>query len=117
MLTTAEKLRKQAAASVANPEDICLIMDLRLEKQGEPKELIATICRKLGVSREMLAGVVASPPCVSYTKLDHVNRERGNNYREANKPYPPRKLDGSLKAQLKRKIAQEHDDMVMSFFL
>ena len=89
-------------------------MDLRLEKQGEPKELIATICRKLGVSREMLAGVVASPPCVSYTKLDHVSRERGNNYREANKPYPPRKLDGSLKAQLKRKIAQEHDDMVMN---
>ena len=111
-LSAQAKQARTDAATVANPEDINLLMDLRRAAQPAAAQLIKDICKKLGIKRSQLRAILASPPCNSYTRLDAVNIERGNNFREPKKPYPPRKCDGSLKSIIKRQIAQEHDDMV-----
>ena len=111
-LDEATKIEKTARAVVANPEDINLIMDLSLDKQTRVASLIKDICIKIGIKRDRIAAIVASPMCNTFTKLDHVNRELGHNFREAAKPYAPRALDGTAEAAAKRKVAQDHDNMV-----
>ena len=110
-LTPEAKAEKTAQASVANPHDINLIMDLSLGKQKRMATLILDICEKIGIDRKRLRAVLASPMCNTFTKLDHVNREKGHHFREPCIPFAPRKYDGSLESAVKRKIAQEHDDM------
>ena len=105
------KAAKTAMASVANPQDINLIMDLSVGKQTRMAELILEVCEKIGIDRSRLRAVLASPMCNTFTGLDHVNRERGHHFREPFLPYPPREPDGTLESVAKRKIAQEHDAM------
>ena len=111
-LDEATKVEMTARAVVANPEDINLIMDLSLDKQTRVASLIKDICIKIGIKRDRIAAIVASPMCSTFTKLDHVNRELGHNFREAAKPYAPRTLDGTAEVAAKRKVAQDHDNMV-----
>ena len=110
-LDAQQKIIKTAGASVANPEDINLIMDLSVGKQKTMSTLIRDVCSKLNIDRSRLRGVVGSPMCNTFTKLDHVNRVLGHHFREPYKPYPPRKSDGTLESLIKRQIAQEHDAM------
>ena len=112
MLAPAEKRVLEQQADVQNPDDINLVMDLRLEKQKDAGRLIADICRKLEIGRNQIRALVASPCCETFTKLDHVNVERGCNFRLPFAPYPPRPQDGSAQAAVKGRVAQEHDDMV-----
>ena len=84
-------------------------MDLSVNKQKMLATLILDVCNKLGIDRSRLRGVVGSPMCNTFTKLDHVNRVLGRHFKEPFKPYPPRKDDGTLDSPIKRKIAQEHD--------
>lgn len=111
-MPTKDRAAVTAAATVANPDDVMLVMDLRTSQQARVGELIKSICSKLDICRSRIRGITASPMCNSFTKLDHVNRERGNHFREPYAPYAPRKVDGSLKTAVKRKVAQEHDSMV-----
>ena len=53
----------------------------------------------------------------TFSKLDHVNRERGNNFREPFSPFAPRESDGTLSTELKQRIAQEHDSMVENLLM
>ena len=99
------KTAKTAMASVANPQDINLIMDLSVGKQTRMAELILEVCEKIGIDRSRLRAVLASPMCNTFTGLDHVNRERGHHFREPFLPYPPREPDGTLESVAKRKIA------------
>ena len=116
-LTVQEKAIRTAAATVANPDDINLIMDLRTSQQARKGEIIKAICKKLGISRKRIRGITASPMCNTFSKLDHVNRERGNNFREPFFPFAPRESDGTLSTELKRRIAQEHDSMVENLLM
>jgi hypothetical protein len=72
-LDEAAKAEKTARAVVANPEDINLIMDLTLDKQTRVASLVKDICIKIGIKRDRIAAIVASPMCNTFTKLDNVN--------------------------------------------
>ena len=87
-------------------------MDLNTEKQAQTGRLVREVCERLNISRQRVRGVVASPPCNSFTKLDAVNVERGNNFREPMVPFAPRKDDGTEQSKKLGQIAHEHDEMV-----
>ena len=112
MLTPADKKVLEQPAVVQNPDDINLVMDLRLEKQKEAGRIIADICKKLKIRRSKIRAVVASPCCETFTNLDHVNVETGCNFRLPFASYPPCTQDGSAQAAIKGRTAQEHGDMV-----
>jgi hypothetical protein len=69
---------------VTNPEDINLIMDLSLDKQTRVASLIKDICIKISIKRDKIVAIVTSLMCNTSIKLDHVNRELGHNFRDAN---------------------------------
>ena len=73
ILPATQQKAKTEAALIANPEEINLVMDLRLQEQPAAKQLIKDICIKLGISRKRLRAVVGSPCCNTFTQLDSVN--------------------------------------------
>ena len=117
MLTNAKRNELTEAADVANPDLVALVMDLRVEKQAQARKLILDVCAQAGISRDRLRAVLGSPPCNSFTKLDAVNVDRGNNFREPCMPFPPRKFDGSEQSRKLGQIAQEHDEMIHNLLL
>ena len=64
-LSAQAKQARTDAATVANPEDINLLMDLRRAAQPAAAQLIKDICKKLGIKRSQLRAILASPPCNS----------------------------------------------------
>ena len=86
---------KTGTASVANPQDTNLTMDINVGKQTRIAELILEICEKIGIDRSS----------VSVTYVQHLHwirtgpcerRERGHHFREPFLPYPPREPDRML---------------------
>ena len=55
----AAKTEKTAQASVANPHDVNLMMDLSLGNQKRMAILILSVCEKIGIDRKRLRAVLA----------------------------------------------------------
>ena len=87
-LPATQQKAKTAAALIANPDEVNLVMDLRLQEPAAARQLIKDVCTKLGISRKRLRAVVGSPCFKTFTQLDSVNEEEGRNFRSPVEPYP-----------------------------
>jgi hypothetical protein len=89
-----------------------LIKELGGEHRGM---MIKTICDQLGIERDQVRCVVASPPCETFSPADASNISRGNNYRDHSDPdKPPRGVKSCHDPEdvIKRNKAVRHDQLV-----